>query len=99
LRAGCAGRHERKNVLLIGLAVLAATSTVLAALALAERIMLWQIALGAVISGVFFAAGRAARRPSRPPRHLNADLSWQHPPAAARRARFRAVPGVRSRSS
>jgi len=55
-------RYARKQVLLISLAVMAAASFVLAALALADRITLWQIAIGAFLSGVFFAVDFTVRR-------------------------------------
>ena len=49
-------------MLLIGLAIVAETSIVLGALALAEEITLWQIALGAIVSGSFSAADMTLRR-------------------------------------
>jgi len=55
-------RYARKQVLLVSLAVMAAASLILAALALADRITLWQIAAGAFLSGVFFAVDFTVRR-------------------------------------
>jgi MFS family permease len=55
-------RYERKHVLLIGLAIVGATSMLLGALAFADQITLWQIALGAVVSGGLVAADMALRR-------------------------------------
>ena len=55
-------RYERKPLLLISLAIMAASSLILAALALADQITLWQIAIGAFLNGVFFAVDFAVRR-------------------------------------
>jgi MFS family permease len=55
-------RYERNHILLIGLAIMSATSIVLAALAFTGEIVLWQIALGAVISGAFIAGDMTLRR-------------------------------------
>ncbi|HEX5078242.1 MAG TPA: MFS transporter [Geminicoccaceae bacterium] len=57
-----ADRYERRTLLLLGLAVLMLVSLVLGALALTGRITLWQIALGAFLNGVFFAADYPVRR-------------------------------------
>jgi MFS family permease len=57
-----ADRYERQALLLLGLVVLLLTSVVLGALALAGRITLWQIALGAFLNGVFFASDYPVRR-------------------------------------
>ncbi|MGH6918970.1 MAG: MFS transporter [Geminicoccaceae bacterium] len=55
-------RYERSQVLLIGLAIAAAASIVLGALAFTGNITLWQIALGTVVSGGFSAADMTLRR-------------------------------------
>jgi MFS family permease len=55
-------RYERSHVLLIGLAIVAATSIALAALAFTEQITLWQIALGTIVGGGFLAADMTLRR-------------------------------------
>jgi MFS family permease len=57
-----ADRYERRSMLLLGLAVLMLTSVVLGALALTDQITLWQIAVGAFLNGVFFAADFPVRR-------------------------------------
>ena len=44
---------ERRRMLLGGLGMLALTSTILAGLAMAERIELWHVALGTFISGIY----------------------------------------------
>jgi MFS family permease len=55
-------RYERSHVLLIGLAIVAATSIALAALAFTGQITLWQIALGTIVGGGFLAADMTLRR-------------------------------------
>src|ERR671919_397355 len=55
-------RYERSRVLLVGLAIVSATSILLAALAFTEQITLWQIALGTIVSGAFLAADMTLRR-------------------------------------
>jgi MFS family permease len=55
-------RYERSRVLLIGLAIVAATSIALSALAVTGQIKLWQIALGTIVSGGFLAADMTLRR-------------------------------------
>jgi MFS family permease len=55
-------RYERSHVLLIGLAIVSATSIVLGALAFIGRIALWQIALGTLVSGAFMAGDMTLRR-------------------------------------
>jgi MFS family permease len=55
-------RYERSRVLLIGLAIVSATSIALAALAFTEQITLWQIALGTIVSGAFLAGDMTLRR-------------------------------------
>jgi MFS family permease len=57
-----ADRYERKTLLLLGLLILMVASLVLGALALDGRITLWQIAIGAFLNGVFFAADFPIRR-------------------------------------
>jgi MFS family permease len=57
-----ADRYERRSLLLLGLVVLLLTSLALGALALSGRLTLWQIALGAFLNGVFFAADFPVRR-------------------------------------
>jgi MFS family permease len=57
-----AERFDRKWLLFAGLAVLALTSTILAALAASGRITLWQIALGAFMGGAFWAGEFPVRR-------------------------------------
>ena len=44
---------DRRLMLLGGLGMLALTSTILAGLAMAERIELWHVALGTFISGIY----------------------------------------------
>jgi MFS family permease len=55
-------RYERRHVLLVGLAVVSATSIALGALAFTAKIALWQIALGAIVSGAVFAGDMTLRR-------------------------------------
>jgi MFS family permease len=55
-------RYERSQMLLIGLAIVSATSIVLAALAFIEQITLWQIALGTIVGGTFLAGDMTLRR-------------------------------------
>jgi MFS family permease len=57
-----ADRYERQTLLLTGLVVLLLSSVVLAGLALIGEIALWQIALGAFLNGVYFAADFPIRR-------------------------------------
>jgi MFS family permease len=55
-------RYERSRVLLIGLAIVSVTSIALGALAYADQITLWQIALGTIVNGAFMAADMTLRR-------------------------------------
>ena len=55
-------RYERRSLLLCGLLLVALTSAVLAGLALADQITLWQIAIGTFLSGLFVATDMALRR-------------------------------------
>jgi MFS family permease len=55
-------RYDRSQVLLIGLVIVCATSILLGALAAADRIVLWQVALGTVVGGVFMAGDMTLRR-------------------------------------
>jgi MFS family permease len=57
-----AERFDRKWLLFAGLAILAVTSAILAALAAGGRITLWQIALGAFMGGAFWAGEFPVRR-------------------------------------
>jgi MFS family permease len=57
-----ADRYERRSLLLLGLVVLMLISLVLGALALTDRITLWQIAVGAFLNGIFFAGDYPIRR-------------------------------------
>ncbi|MGH6916676.1 MAG: MFS transporter [Geminicoccaceae bacterium] len=57
-----ADRYERQTLLLLGLVVLLLTSAVLGVLALTGQITLWQIAIGAFLNGIFFAADYPIRR-------------------------------------
>jgi MFS family permease len=55
-------RYERSHVLLISLMIVSAASITLGALAFTGAITLWQIALGAIVSGAFFAGDMTLRR-------------------------------------
>jgi MFS family permease len=55
-------RYERSQVLLVSLAIVAAASIVLGALAFVDAITFWQIALGTLVSGSFSAADMTLRR-------------------------------------
>ena len=57
-----ADRFERRSLLLVGVGVLVLVSLALGVLALTDRITLWQIALGAFLNGVMFAADFPVRR-------------------------------------
>jgi MFS family permease len=57
-----ADRYERKSLLAVGLVGLTLISLALGVLALTGRITLWQIALGAFLNGVLFAADMPVRR-------------------------------------
>lgn len=57
-----ADRYDRRTLLILGLAVLALSSAVQGALALADRIELWHIAVGAFLSGAFWSAEFPVRR-------------------------------------
>ena len=57
-----ADRYERQTLLMLGLVVLLLTSAVLSVLALTGQITLWQIAIGAFLSGIFFAGDYPVRR-------------------------------------
>jgi MFS family permease len=55
-------RYERSRVLLISLMIVTAASITLSALAFMGAITLWQIAIGAIVSGAFFAGDMTLRR-------------------------------------
>jgi predicted MFS family arabinose efflux permease len=55
-------RYERRHVLLSSLVIVSVTSIALSTLAFTERITLWQIALGTIVSGGFLAADMTLRR-------------------------------------
>ena len=57
-----ADRFDRKTLLLIGLAALAACSSLLAFLALTDRLALWHVGLSAFLNGTFWAAEFSVRR-------------------------------------
>ena len=57
-----ADRYDRRRLLIIGLVVLALISAVLALLARSGRLAIWQIALGTLLSGVFWSAEFPVRR-------------------------------------
>ncbi len=57
-----ADRYDRRHLLAISLAVLALTSTVLAWLALTDRITIWQVALGVFLNGMFWSTEFPVRR-------------------------------------
>jgi MFS family permease len=57
-----ADRFERRSLLLLGVGVLILVSLALAVLALSGWITLWQVALGAFLNGVLFAADFPVRR-------------------------------------
>jgi MFS family permease len=55
-------RYQRQLVLLISLAIAGVTALLLGLLALTDRITLWQIALGTVVSGAYNAGDVSLRR-------------------------------------
>ncbi|HEX6110732.1 MAG TPA: MFS transporter [Geminicoccaceae bacterium] len=57
-----ADRHDRKQLLLFGLLVLAGAAGVLAVLALQGGIALWHIGLGTFLNGIFWASEFPVRR-------------------------------------
>lgn len=57
-----ADRFDRKTLLVIGLAVLMVSSTILAFLSLTDRLTLWHIGLSAFLNGTFWAAEFSVRR-------------------------------------
>ncbi len=57
-----ADRFDRKTLLLIGLFVLAASSSLLTALALMDRLTLWHVGFSAFLNGTFWAAEFSVRR-------------------------------------
>ena len=57
-----AARFDRKRLLAAGFAVLTATAAVLLALALTDRLELWHVAAGAVLSGCGWAMDHPIRR-------------------------------------
>ncbi len=57
-----ADRFDRKTLLIIGLSVLAVSSSVLMALALMDRLMLWHVGFSAFLNGTFWAAEFSVRR-------------------------------------
>ena len=57
-----ADRYDRRRLLIIVLLALAVISTVLALLALTGRLAIWQIALGTLLSGVYWSAEFPVRR-------------------------------------
>lgn len=57
-----ADRFDRKTLLVIGLCVLATSSSVLTGLALMDRLTLWHVGLSAFLNGTFWAAEFSVRR-------------------------------------
>jgi MFS family permease len=57
-----ADRFDRKALLMIGLALLAASSSILAVLSLMGTLALWHVGLSAFLNGTFWAAEFAVRR-------------------------------------
>ncbi|MGI9510819.1 MAG: MFS transporter, partial [Geminicoccaceae bacterium] len=57
-----ADRFDRKALLMIGLALLTASSVTLTLLAVLDRLSLWHIGASAVLNGTFWAAEFAVRR-------------------------------------
>ncbi len=57
-----ADRYDRRRFLILALVVLALASAVLALLALADRITIWQVAAGAFLNGMFWATEFPVRR-------------------------------------
>ncbi|HEX6144032.1 MAG TPA: MFS transporter [Geminicoccaceae bacterium] len=57
-----AERHDRKRLMEIGLAVLCLANLAIALLALADRLALWHLALGALLNGIFFTSEFPVRR-------------------------------------
>ncbi|MEZ5932360.1 MAG: MFS transporter [Alphaproteobacteria bacterium] len=57
-----ADRFDRKTLLLIGLATLAASSSTLTLLAATDRLTLWHVGLSAFLNGSFWAAEFSVRR-------------------------------------
>ncbi len=57
-----ADRYDRKLLLIIGLAVLTTSSSVLSLLAFMDRLALWHVGLSAILNGTFWAAEFAVRR-------------------------------------
>jgi len=57
-----ADRVNRRHLLMAGLSVMCLVSALLAALAISGRLAIWQIAVGAVLSGVFWSGEFPVRR-------------------------------------
>ena len=57
-----ADRFDRKTLLMLGLGILAASSALLAALALDDRLELWHLGVSAFLNGTFWAAEFPIRR-------------------------------------
>lgn len=57
-----AERHDRRLIMILGLASSAVSAAVLGVLAMTDRIELWHIALGAFIGGLYWAGDMPVRR-------------------------------------
>ena len=57
-----ADRYDRRRLLVLSLAVLALASGILSILALTGRILIWQVALGAFLNGMFWSTEFPVRR-------------------------------------
>ena len=57
-----AERLDRRRLMMAGLALMCLTSSLLAALAFSDRLTIWQIAVGAVLSGIFWSGEFPVRR-------------------------------------
>ncbi len=57
-----ADRYDRRRLLVLSLLVLALASAILMILALTDRILIWQVALGAFLNGMFWATEFPVRR-------------------------------------
>lgn len=57
-----AERVSRRHLMMAGLAVMTLVSAMLTALAVSERLTIWHIALGAVVSGIFWSLEFPVRR-------------------------------------
>lgn len=57
-----ADRLDRRHLMMAGLALMCVTSSLLTALAASGRLAIWQIAVGAVLSGIFWSGEFPVRR-------------------------------------